>query len=822
MIEKWTGLTVEDTDHHFTIDPFTREITSKNPQKDVLMQNDHNSERFTFEIPRFIEGRDVAKCNEVIVSYTNGRSTGVYIVDDMDIYPFVNDIITFSWLISQNATKNVGKLTFNIRFAQVNEDATVEYAWSTKSYDNVKVFETQDAIDRFVGEYVDPIQRWKNDVKAEMSAYVETTVENQVDVAQININKNDISKLETDAAVQKARMDSFTALRAGSTTGDAELMDARVGADGTTYSNAGNAIRAQAKNKIDKAGKQQVTGRNLAFADVTSNILPPIDVDCTEMGMQINASTGETYAAAACSVTDFIAIEPDTTYYFYQPSIYGGLQALAYNRAVLYDAAFKYIQSVTLGNDNEFTTPNNAKFIRFSENAGDGVKIFNKYLGTENNAPYLESSQWYRIPKERNIEFNGINLFDRSSVIADCRTLTTIERGVKYTLDELKNPTNGYYRTANFVELDPMKTTLFVGFSNGSGVSYDNGDQNDISFFDDQYRYIGCVSHTSDGVSIPKSARYFLYYTNNLDKIISYEKQEIFSNYIPRYGIDGNSFVSEKDILPWENKVWAAYGDSIGAISNGNGLNLGWAKYVNIHHHFGNFYGRSIGGQRYVWGNNGGSIAFVNSDGSYNSRNDSYNLDNYTGSIPSGCTACRGSFCSWSRITSMFPAAIKDSIDMVFILGGANDNLDNNDFEFIEGNKTDTEWAASEHYKMIGGDYNINTIRGAMASTVMKFQMWMPNALIVIGTNLSGRGEGTSISTNLEIIEYDKSIVEKEMANRMSCPCIDTFATSGISPWNRNLYMADGIHPYLDAGEMMLGRTVASGLTNIIPILPII
>lgn len=822
MIETWTGLTVEDTDHHFTIDPFTREITSKNPQKDILIQNDHNSERFTFKIPRFIEGRDVAKCNEVIVSYTNGRSTGVYIVDDMDIYPFVNDIVTCSWLISQNATKNVGKLSFNIRFAQVNDDATVEYAWSTKSYDKVKVFETEDSIDRFEGEYVDPIQRWKNDVKAEMSEYVETTVKNQVDVAQITTNKNDISKLESDAAVQKARMDTFSALEEGSTTGDAELIDARIGADGETYTNAGNAIRSQAKNKIDKAGKQQVTGRNLAFAEVTSNILPPVDVDRTEMGMQINANTGETYAATSCSVTDFIAVEPNTTYYFYQPSIYGGLQTLPYNRAVLFDPSFKYIQSVTLDDDKKFVTPDNAKFIRFSENESDGVKIFNKYLGTENNAPYIESSQWYRIPKERDIDFNGINLFDNTSVISNCRTLNNIERGVKYSLDELKNPTDGYYRTANFVELDPAKTILFVGFSDNSGVRYDTGDQKDISFFDDQYRYIGCAAHATDGVSIPKSARYFMFYTGNLNTIISYEKQTIFSNYIPRYGIGGSTFVSEKDVLPWENKIWAVYGDSIGAISNGNGLNLGWTKYVNNHHHFSNFYGRSIGGQRYVWGNNGGSVSFVNSDGSFDSRNDSYNLDNYTGSIPNGCVACRGSFCSWSRITSMFPAAIKDTIDMVFILGGTNDNLDDNDIEFITENTTDTEWAASEYYSKVGGDYNINTIRGAIASTVMKFQFWMPNALIIIGTNLSGRGDGTSISTNLEISEYDKSIIEKEMASRMSCPCIDVFATSGISPWNRNLYMADAVHPYLDAGEMMLGRTVASGLTSIIPKLSIV
>ena len=244
MIEMWTGLTVEDTDHHFTIDPFTREIISKDPQKDVLIQNDHNSERFTFEIPRFIEGFDVGNCDEVLVCYTNGRSTGVYPVDDLKVYPFVNDVLTCSWLVSQNATKNIGKLSFMLRFAKVNADATVEYAWSTKSYENVKVLETIDSIDRFEGEYVDPIQRWKNDVKAEMSAYVETTVENQVDVAQITTNKNDISNLETKVAVQKSRMDAFTAMKEGSTTGDAELADMRIDIFGNTFENAGTAIRA--------------------------------------------------------------------------------------------------------------------------------------------------------------------------------------------------------------------------------------------------------------------------------------------------------------------------------------------------------------------------------------------------------------------------------------------------------------------------------------------------------------------------------------------------------------------------------------------------
>ena len=52
---------------------------------------------------------------------------------------------------------------------------------------------------------------------------------------------------QTDLEVQKARIDSFTSLTQGSTTGDAELIDARVGADGVIYSNLGDANRTQFK-----------------------------------------------------------------------------------------------------------------------------------------------------------------------------------------------------------------------------------------------------------------------------------------------------------------------------------------------------------------------------------------------------------------------------------------------------------------------------------------------------------------------------------------------------------------------------------------------
>lgn len=50
---------------------------------------------------------------------------------------------------------------------------------------------------------------------------------------------------QIDLEVERKRIDSFTRLSEGSTTGDAELIDGRIGADGIAYSNIGSSIRGQ-------------------------------------------------------------------------------------------------------------------------------------------------------------------------------------------------------------------------------------------------------------------------------------------------------------------------------------------------------------------------------------------------------------------------------------------------------------------------------------------------------------------------------------------------------------------------------------------------
>lgn len=84
----------------------------------------------------------------------------------------------------------------------------------------------------------------------------------------INLNKNEI-------AVLKSRMDSFTSLQQGSTTGDAELIDGRVGYDGKTYENIGGAIRGQVSQLSDELEyssilikeKIEVSNEDIIFID---------------------------------------------------------------------------------------------------------------------------------------------------------------------------------------------------------------------------------------------------------------------------------------------------------------------------------------------------------------------------------------------------------------------------------------------------------------------------------------------------------------------------------------------------------------------------
>lgn len=135
-----------DSDPHFKIDPISRKITKEPSSKTNLIQHDHNSERFTFEMPRYIEGHDMSLSNIVEIHYlnfeNNGKNVkaGVYSVDDLQVKEDDENTVVCSWLVSNNATQLVGQLQFLVRFSCVSDTTgEVEYVWNTAIYNSINI-----------------------------------------------------------------------------------------------------------------------------------------------------------------------------------------------------------------------------------------------------------------------------------------------------------------------------------------------------------------------------------------------------------------------------------------------------------------------------------------------------------------------------------------------------------------------------------------------------------------------------------------------------------------------------------------------------------
>lgn len=192
---------VSDKDYHFLINPIDRSITPYPDStanalgatnKVKVVQYDHNSEIFTMEIPRFVEGHDMWQCNRIEVHFLNmgdgGTSEGIHLIDIDTGVKLISgdpDRLQFAWPLSMAATKYAGTLSFAIRFActspaeSSNEGEDVEaellYAWSSLPYSKIQVGKSINNAEVILEKYQDILAQWEYKLAVGVQSVKQTT-----------------------------------------------------------------------------------------------------------------------------------------------------------------------------------------------------------------------------------------------------------------------------------------------------------------------------------------------------------------------------------------------------------------------------------------------------------------------------------------------------------------------------------------------------------------------------------------------------------------------------------------------------------------------
>lgn len=211
---------------------------------------------------------------------------------------------------------------------------------------------------------------------------------------------------QSDLIVERKRIDNLTTLPKGSTMGDAELMDGRIGLGGKIFNNIGAAIRSQFGYINEKSN--DLTFNYISGNNETSNLINYVSY--YKKGYYVH-SNGTENSNSDFAISELIPVTPLATCRF---KILSDDATSVQHTGVILDKNGQYIQpltkldSITDITEKEIILPSNAYFVRVNLRIGFNKSYF-KIVGTK-------ELKWLRICKEnlkddvffeKNLPWNG-------------------------------------------------------------------------------------------------------------------------------------------------------------------------------------------------------------------------------------------------------------------------------------------------------------------------------------------------------------------------------------------------------------------------------